>query len=179
MASDFQLRRACHYLRRGGVIVYPTDTIYGLGCDPRNIAAHRRLFDVKHRPQNKSVILLAATRQQLAPYCDASVITGDNDKPTSWILPAALTCPPWLQAADGTVAVRITSHPLVAQLCAGIDSALVSTSANISGHRPACDTVRRHRFFHDRVDAILVDDRYSTWQASRIINLATGTAIRN
>ncbi|MCC6302290.1 MAG: L-threonylcarbamoyladenylate synthase [Gammaproteobacteria bacterium] len=152
MSGDWQLRMAARCVRAGGVIAYPTEAVYGLGCDPLDGDAVFRLLDIKRRPLAQGLILIGADFSQLAPYVGpvpASVMRRVRDTwpgPVTWLLPAAPALPYWLRGAHVTIAVRVTAHPLAAALCRAVGHALVSTSANRHG-RPAARTalqVERH-----------------------------------
>ena len=153
MASTFQIRHAASIIKRGGIIAYPTDTIYGLGCDPLNNAAD-------------SPDILSNIQWQSA-------------EPTTWILPASDKCPLWLRHEDNTVAIRITAHKLVTALCKQLQSALISTSANISGMAPVNDKLGIHRLFRGRVNAILFSDENSTGKPSAVITFSDQSIIRH
>ncbi len=172
MATAFHIRQAAALLRRGGVIVYPTDTIYGLGCDPRNAQAVQRIYRIKQRPGSKSLILLAANAGQLDGLVDLSRLPADfawrDHTPTTWVLPASPRCPHWLRHRDGTLAARITGYPLVQQLCHQLGHAIVSTSANFSGRPPLARKLDLRRVFGPQVDAILHSDTVGTGKASTI-----------
>jgi L-threonylcarbamoyladenylate synthase len=124
-------------LRRGGVLLYPTDTIWGLGCDPRNAEAVTNLFELKGRPADKSLILLAGNVDQV------KAIVGDipnailpelaTDRPTTIVYPSCITLAPGVAGADGSVAIRIAKDPFCQALAAAYGFPIVSTSANISG----------------------------------------------
>lgn len=179
MSTPFQVRRAANIISKGGVILYPTDTIYGLGCNPFDYHAVRRIFRIKRRSGSKTLILAAGTMQQLSACIDVPEGTDlSAPTPTTWIVPANDACPTWLVADDGTIAVRIADHPVIRGLCDATTLPLVSTSANISGRRPVNDPASIHRTFHDRVDAILVGDEHSTGSASTIRFLNSDKVIR-
>ncbi|MFZ2540861.1 MAG: Sua5/YciO/YrdC/YwlC family protein [Gallionella sp.] len=136
-------RRIAAHLRRGGLIAYPTESCYGLGCDPDNRIAVQRLLRLKRRPQYKGLIVIAANYRQVARYLQP--LTSDQQQKLSEAGAQAITClmparrstPRWLCGSHDTLAVRLTAHQQAAQLCRGLHSALVSTSANRSGQRPA------------------------------------------
>lgn len=179
MVPAFRLRHAASTLRAGGVILYPTDTIYGLGCDPFNHQAVSRIYAIKRRSGSKTLILVASERSQLDSCIDVdSNIELQADTPTTWIVPAAYDCPPWLIAEDGTIAVRITRHPVIKALCDTVESPIISTSANISGRRPVRDAASIHASFHGLVDDILVDNSQSTGKPSTIRSLVNDDIIR-
>lgn len=137
MTTAFQLRQAAGRLRAGGLVLYPTEGVWGLGCNPLDPDAVFALLALKARPVSKGLILIADRAQRLAPYVvDLSDLPAPGDQPTTWILPAHVACPWWLTGGRPTLAVRITTHPVAAGLCAHFGGAIVSTSANPGG-RPA------------------------------------------
>ncbi len=136
-------RAIAAHLARGGMIAYPTEFCYGLGCDPRNRNAVMRLLKLKQRPQRKGLILIAGKYSQLAPYLqditftEQATLKADGAKAITWLMPAKPSCPRWLRGAHDTLAVRLTAHFEAAALSNELNMALVSTSANFSGGRPA------------------------------------------
>ena len=146
------VRRLAAHLRRGGLIAYPTESCYGLGCDPRNHRAVQRLLKIKGRPQRKGLILIAGRFDQLASYLQPLTSTQQEElcsggaQAVTFLMPARANCPRWLRGMYDTLAVRITAHPQATALCNALDMALVSTSANRSGDKPArthVDCLRR------------------------------------
>lgn len=132
-------------LDQGQVIAYPTEAVYGLGCDPFDEAAFNRLLDLKQRPIEKGVILIAANVAQIkdlalifdqawSKYVLESWQTAY--RPTTWVLPATQAVPRWITGGRETVAIRVTHHPEVKALCEAFGGPLVSTSANLSGQLP-------------------------------------------
>lgn len=150
-------RAVAAHLARGGLIAYPTESCYGLGCDPRNRAAVLRLLKLKRRPQHKGLILIAGRYAQLAPWLmplgpdDRDTLRRDGAQAITWLMPAKPGCPHWLRGEHDTLAVRITAHRQAAMLCNGLGTALVSTSANRSGGRPARTAAQCRRLFGDAV----------------------------
>ena len=139
---DFQLRRARSYIQAGAVIAYPTEAVYGLGCDPLNPSAVQRLIQLKQRSAHKGLIILASHPAQLLPYVDwrgewiQQVLTSWPG-PYTWLLPALPNLPYGLQGKHQTIACRVTAHPIAAALCETVGHAVVSTSANQSGKAAA------------------------------------------
>lgn len=127
------------HLRHGGVIAYATESCYGLGCDPRNYQAVRRLLRLKGRPAKKGLILIGANLPQLeafvAPLSEQEKISLERywPGPVTLLMPAAHRTPKWLTGQHASIAVRVTAHPDAAYLCRQLDMALVSTSANRAG----------------------------------------------
>lgn len=141
--SGWKQRCAYQHLRDGGLVVYPTEGVYGLGCDPDNPDAVARLLRLKRRPAHKGLILIAASEAQLTGYArfdgtemrDRVMATWPG--PVTWVLPAGERLPVWISGEHDSVAVRLTSHPLAADLCRAAGKPLVSTSANLAGQTPA------------------------------------------
>jgi L-threonylcarbamoyladenylate synthase len=131
----------------GGLIAYPTEAVYGLGCDPCDADAVRRILAIKGRSEDKGLILIAAGFEALAPFVEVldaermAEIRASWPGPNTWLLPARHDTPCWLTGRYDTLAVRVTAHPIAAALCRAWSclggGALVSTSANRSGRVPA------------------------------------------
>jgi L-threonylcarbamoyladenylate synthase len=146
-------RRLAAYLKRGGVIAYPTESCYGFGCDPRNRRAVRRILGLKQRPQKKGLILIASDYGQVTPYIRPLTAAGqqklvsDGAQAITYLMPVKPSCPRWLRGAHDTLAVRMTAHPFAKGLCRSAGSALVSTSANRSGMRATKTYAECQRLF--------------------------------
>lgn len=149
--------RLAAHLRRGGLIAYPTESCYGLGCDPDNRAAVLRLLKLKQRRQRKGLILIAARFKQVARYlrpltpAQQQRLQEAGAQAITYLMPSKPSCPRWLRGAHDTLAVRLTAHRQAVQLCHGANSALVSTSANRSGQRPAKTYAQCRRLFGSKV----------------------------
>lgn len=133
-----EIEKAAEVIRNGGVILYPTDTIWGLGCDPANEAAVEKIFRIKHRTENASLIVLVSTEQLLNHYVDLIPeicydLMDMATSPLTIIYPKGRKVAPKVLAADGSIAVRKTDHEFCAKLMQRTRCGLVSTSANISG----------------------------------------------
>lgn len=170
------------WLKSGGLIAYPTESCYGLGCDPMNRRAVEKILKLKGRGAAKGLILVAANRHQLRPYATRTAIEAAWKKglwpgPVTWVLPAAKACPAWLTGGRDTVAVRITAHPDAANLCKSTGMALVSTSANKSSDQPARTAAECSALFgrHVRVLPGRVGARQ---RPSTLIDLASGKVLR-
>jgi L-threonylcarbamoyladenylate synthase len=177
-------RGFAYYLRTGGVIAYPTESVFGLGCDPSNRIAVHRVLRIKGRPQRKGLILIASDLAQLAPYIapltteqQQRLAQSSQTRPYTWVVPRAADCPRWLTGQHLSVAVRLTAHPLSRKLCRDSGTALVSTSANRSGGRPVKTTRDCLRRFGSQARVI----RGRTGGAKRpstIADLLTGRILR-
>lgn len=133
--------QAATAMHGGGVIAYPTEGVWGLGCNPMDDAAVTRLLTIKQRDIAKGLILIAADETQLTPYIDLSSLPPDRlaevraswPGPNTWIVPASASAPQWITGAHRGIAVRVSAHPDVIALCHAFEGALVSTSANLAG----------------------------------------------
>lgn len=156
MTREEDIRQAVEVLRRGGVILYPTDTIWGIGCDATNAEAVKRVYEIKHRDDSKALICLVDSDARLQRYVrdvpDAAWQLIDAMKesqgegapvsrPVTLILDGAINLAPNLIAEDGSIGIRITNESFSKELCYRFQKALVSTSANISGE-PAAQNYR-------------------------------------
>ena len=155
------LGQAARVLRDGGIVAYPTEAVFGLGCDPANSAAVERLIALKRRDVGKGLILIASKRRQLAPFVAPlseqleAQLEATWPGPVTWLLPTRPDVPHWLHGRHPSIAVRVTAHPLAAALCDAFGGAIVSTSANLAGRPPARSPLRVRRIFGAGVDRIL------------------------
>ncbi|CFB65885.1 sua5 YciO YrdC YwlC family protein [Yersinia enterocolitica] len=139
-------------LQQEEVIAYPTEAVFGLGCDPDSEKAVNALLALKQRPWQKGLILIAANYEQLKPYVDDAALTDSQREtifsvwpgPVTWVIPTRPETPRWLTGSFDSLAVRVSDHPLVQQLCSQYGKPLVSTSANLSGQEP-CRTTEEVR----------------------------------
>ncbi len=144
---DKDIKTAVDVMRRGGVILYPTDTVWGIGCDATNAEAVARVYEIKQRQDSKAMICLVDSEARLQRYVrNVPNVAWDiielATKPVTVVLDNAVNLAPNLLADDGSVALRVTREPFSNQLCYRSQKAIVSTSANISGNPPAsnyCD----------------------------------------
>ncbi len=159
-------------LRQGQVIAYPTEAVFGVGCDPDNSLAIESLLQVKQRPKSKGLILIAADFSQLIPYIAADKLSmeqtqlmldswrdsaGVKDKAAvTWVVPASTRCSDWLTGQFDSIAIRVCDHPVVQQLCLAFGKPITSTSANLSGLEPCRSTAEVRQQLADKV-AVIVD----------------------
>lgn len=183
MASDFSIRHAAHIISHGGIIAYPTETVYGLGCDIYNAAAVEKINLIKQRPRNKQFILLAGNIDQIKPLIKISdeeeSIIKSTTVPTSWIIDASPNAPEWLTDNNNTLTIRISTSHLVKKLCHILGHAIISTSANISGKKPAKTSLDLHMAFHNKVHKILASSNELSGKPSKIIQLCNNRVIRH
>jgi L-threonylcarbamoyladenylate synthase len=183
--SLHRLRLATHHLRSGGVIAYPTEAVYGLGCDPWNAAAVARVLALKHRSIRKGLIVIAAEMAQLTPLISAlpaarqTEILATWPGPHTWLLPPRATTPRWLTGDFDTLAVRVTAHPLAAALCRQFGGAIVSTSANRAHQRPARTALQLRRALGQQPDYCLIGTCGGARQPSTIRDGRSGQLVRS
>ncbi len=151
MTREEDIKNAVEVLRKGGVILYPTDTVWGIGCDATNAEAVKRVYEIKQRDDSKALICLVDSDARLQRYVRnvpdvawqlLDSLKDSDSKPTTLILDGAINLAPNLIAEDGSIGMRITQEPFSKELCYRFQKALVSTSANISGEPAAqnyCD----------------------------------------
>ena len=144
VSSEAVLLEAVRAIRSGGVIAYPTEYCYGLGCDPDCIPAIRRILDIKRRDRGQGLVLIAADINQLKPWVDLTDrsvrerVQATWPGPVTWVVPSKSRASPWLRGGHDNQAVRVTAHPLAVALCRHAQMPLVSTSANRSGRAELC-----------------------------------------
>ncbi len=146
------------HFKNSGVWAYPTEAVFGLGCNPDDEVAVKKLLKIKKRPINKGLILIAADFSQVAKYLkplSKSQLSFTEPSDTTYIFPALDSAPKWLTGKFDSLAIRITQHPLAKEMCHVLDSAVVSTSANLSGQKPAKTTQEVLEQLDSRIDAIL------------------------
>ena len=173
-------------LKQGEVIAYPTEAVYGLGCDPDNQQAVNAILAIKQRPVSKGLILIAANYAQLRPYIDEDKLTESQLQhaqsywpgPYTLVMPAKQSTPKWLTGQFSTIAVRVSAHPVVKQLCLAYGRALVSTSANLSGQAAINQRQVLEQQLGDKVAHIVPGEPNSNLQPSRIIDAISGKIYR-
>jgi len=173
-------------LRLGEVIAYPTEAVFGLGCDPDNEQAIQRLLSLKQRLEQKGLIIIAADVGQLANYIASDQISDEMwlratstwPGPVTWLMPALPTISKLLTGDHDTVAVRVTAHPVARQLCEHFGKPIVSTSANISGSIPARSVEELNQQFNSGLSCIVGGDVNQQASASEIRDLVTNKVIR-
>lgn len=182
--SAFGLRQAIRVLHRGGIIAYPTEAVYGLGCDPMNAEAVYRLLALKQRAVEKGLILVAAELQQLLPYMlpldteQQATLQASWPGPNTWVVPAREEVPVWIRGTHSGLAVRVSAHPLVRELCKSFGGPIISTSANISGHPAASSPLAVRRSFGTQVDYIIHAALGGAHRPSQIRDLLSGAVLR-
>lgn len=185
MPSAFQLRRACEVLSRGGIVAYPTEAVFGLGCDPSNDWAIRDLLELKQRDWRKGLIVLASSIDQLDQWVDWGedrryriMLEARWPGPETWLLPAQPAVSPWLRGEHDTLAVRVSDHPVASALAAAWGGGLVSSSANRSQAQPARSVIALRARFGMDTPFILPGQVGCLYQPTPIRDIRTGLRLR-
>ncbi len=179
-----QILQAVQVLRQGGIIAYPTEAVYGLGCDPLQEHAVKRLLALKKRPVSKGLILIAASLTQLTPYLAPIPVPRMQEVlstwpgPVTWLFPASSQVPAWICGDYDTVAVRVTAHPVVQQLCTQFGHAMVSTSANRSQEPPAKTADEVAIIFPSGIDVIVRGKVGGLGKPTEIRDAISGVVLR-
>lgn len=170
---------------QGRVFAYPTEAVFGLGCDPDNESAVIELLRLKQRSMTKGLILVARTYSQLLAYVDDNAIPMDRRTeifsswpgPNTWLLPASKTAPRWITGGSALIAVRVSHHPVIQALCELFQKPLVSTSANISTYPAAVTSDEVTAQFADKV-ILIAGELGGALKPSQIRDGNTGKVIR-
>lgn len=180
---------AAECLKQGQVLAYPTEAVWGLGCDPYNQQAFLEILRLKQRPIEKGVILLAANLTQVesllanldheirAQVIESWTHQDPTQRATTWLLPTTEEIPSWIKGNHPKVAVRVTNHPLCVALCSAFDRFIVSTSANPAGLEPARSLQEAMQYFQQDLN-YLNGDLGLSCEPSRILDAETGAVIR-
>ncbi|MBY5994188.1 L-threonylcarbamoyladenylate synthase [Ferrimonas balearica] len=187
MSRLVTINQAAQIIAEGGVVAYPTEAVFGLGCDPRHPDAVQRLLAIKQRPVEKGLILIAASYGQLLPYVDDTALTPQRRRavlsrwpgPTTWVMPAKASVPDWVTGQFESLAVRVTEHPVAADLCCAFGAPLVSTSANLTGEPPARTADEVLQALGDRIDGVVIGDVGGRESPSTILDALTEQVLRS
>ncbi|TLX56364.1 tRNA threonylcarbamoyladenosine biosynthesis protein RimN [Stutzerimonas nosocomialis] len=183
MISSWRVKQAARVVWAGGVIAYPTEAVWGLGCDPWDSDAVHRLLALKERPVDKGLILIADNHHQFdflledLPDAWLDKLSSTWPGPNTWLVPHQNRLPQWITGQHDTVALRVTDHPLIGELCA-LTGPLVSTSANPAGRPAARSRLRVEQYFPRELDAVLNGPLGGRRHPSTIRDLRSGEVIR-
>ena len=181
------INQAAQVLQQGGVIAYPTEAVYGLGCDPENLAAVKKILALKQRDKDKGLILVAANLEQLKRYIqpleddiEEKILQSwnNNSMAVTWLVPVKDSTSVYLKGQFDTLAVRVSEHPVVKELCIAFDGAIVSTSANISTQEAARSSEQVKQIFGQRIDLIVEGETNPNAHPSEIRDALTNKIIR-
>ena len=176
------ITRAAESLLHGGVIAYPTEGVFGLGCLPNDTGALSRLLSIKQRSPSKGLILLASNAAQLDGWISLPdgihIPAPDPSHPITWIVPASDSLSSTIKGEHSGIAVRVSSNPIAAAICDAVNSPIISTSANLAGEAPAKDSKALRRTFAALVDYIVPGECGPADGPSEIRDLISGQIIR-
>ncbi|GLQ98312.1 L-threonylcarbamoyladenylate synthase [Dyella mobilis] len=181
-----QLDQAASALHAGGVLAYPTEAVFGLGCDPHNRQAFERIFALKQRPATQGVLLIAADFADVERYVDLpkvprgvlAQVQASWPGPFTWIFPRSAEVPEWVAGAHAGIALRVSAHAPAIALCRAFGGALVSTSANPHGQPPARDLATLDEYFGAALDGAVDAPLGGASQPTTIRDALTGAIIR-
>lgn len=183
--ADPHLNQAVAVLRSGGVIAYPTEAVWGFGCDPDNEDAVQRILDIKQRPREKGLLLVAADLQQIHSLIDdlaaekRALLEESWPGHVTWLIPDPYDrYPKWIKGEHASIAIRVSAHPLVHDLCVEFGKPIVSTSANRASEPEIKSRSKVEQQFMDSIDYILEGDLGDADSPSSIRDLETGKIIR-
>ncbi len=183
MISRWKIMQATQVLQQGGVIIYPTESIFGIGCDATNLTAVDRLLNLKQRSFDKGLILLVSDISQVQHYIQPltapqlAQINAPQTRATSWLLPAQKHVSPLIKGVHPKLAVRITRHPVAKALCQQLGNPIVSTSCNKSGKPVSTNAANCRIHWLHQVDHFIAGE-CGGQAASQIIDLESGKLIR-
>lgn len=180
------VRIAAQTIKQGGVVAYPTEAVWGLGCDPFNDHAAFNILFLKKRAPEKGLILVASKISQFnfilndLPSGYITTLKKSWPGPNTWIIPNNGTIPDWISGEHSGVALRVSNHPLVRAICDSYGGPIVSTSANPQGKPAATHQWQVHRYFHDdrRLDYTTKGTTGGNKTPSTIRDILTGNIIR-
>lgn len=184
LLKDNQIDLAVTYLKQGKVIAYPTESVFGLGCDPDNIDAVSRLLQIKHRALDKGFILIGSSWEQIQPlvmYLQPDLLTrvfATWPGPITWLFPASKHAPFWITGNRDSIAVRVTAHPIAKALCEKFGGPIISTSCNKSGDPPARDVRSIQLTLSNTVDCVIDGKLGGRLRPTEIRDALTGEVIR-
>ncbi len=182
MKTIVNLDEARKEIQQGSVLAYPTEAVYGLGCDPFNEYAVHRILELKQRSIIQGMIVIISNWSQLWPLIDAvspaalKAVEATWPGPTTWIFPRSPLVPDWVSGKYPSIAIRMTAHPIAAQLCATMP--VVSTSANLHGQEPARDVIELQSQFPMGIDGIVAGSLGHATKPSAIYDLLSGACLR-
>lgn len=183
--SLLTVEQAVQCLHDGKIIAYPTEAVFGLGCDPGNETAVRQLLSLKGRPATVGLILIADQLERFDPYIkpvSAALHRRAGSSwpgPVSWLFPRADSVPDWLAGNHDTIALRLTAHPVCRALCAAFEAAIVSTSANPSSSEPAGSAEQVEEYFSSSLGGIVEGALGKDRKPSEIRDLVSGAVLRS
>lgn len=183
--GNLALSSACDCLQQGKLVAYPTEAVWGIGCDPYNEAAVTKILTIKQRPVDKGLILVAAEIAQISDLVEdlsevqLRLLTESWPGPITWLIPDPKNLyPAWIKGSHNSVAIRVSAHPLVKMLCLKFGKPIVSTSANQAGEEEIRTKHVLEAQFADKIDYILDGELGDQSSPSQIKDLVSGKTLR-
>ncbi|WP_432697115.1 L-threonylcarbamoyladenylate synthase [Marinobacterium sp. YM272] len=184
--NEWHIRQAVRVLQAGGIIAYPTEAVWGLGCDPFNPRAVERLLAIKRRPEYKGLILAAAGEGQIEPLLaplsaeQRQLLSETWPGPNTWLIPDPKNLiPRWVKGQHRGVAVRVSDHPVVRALTLAYGGPIVSTSANVSAAAPAKTKLKVRTYFGSDVDFVVDGELGDLKKPTTIRDLSDSRVVRS
>ena len=171
---------ASEIIKNGGNAIYPTEGIYGIGCDPFNKSSVEKIFDIKGRDLTKNFIILASKISYLNRIVDNTLLEHKelvDGSFTTWVVPMSKDCPPWL-GTNKSIAIRVTNHPVVDELCENLNGPIISTSANYSNQQYINNITTIENIFDGKIDCIVKGALGSEKKSSMIKDILTSEILR-
>lgn len=181
----FHPKRAAATVFAGGVIAYPTEGVFGLGCDPFNADAVGRILDIKKRPMHKGLILIGASLEQFRPYLvnltpeQEQKLNDSWPGATTWVVPHNGRLPEWVTGNRDSVAIRVTNHPVANAICSELNMPIVSTSANRSGRTPVETRLQARIQLGQELDYVVPGNVLTPGKTSQIKDLISNIQYRS
>lgn len=178
------VEEAAERMHSGAVVAYPTEAVFGLGCDPANEAAVRRILSLKHRPESMGLILIGSDFEQFTPWVEAvepACLQRALDSwpgPVTWLFPRAAGVPGFIAGEHPTVAIRVTAHPVSRALCEAFGGPVVSTSANPHSAPPARSSGEVEEYFGSFIAGIVAGGLGGREECSEIRDVRSGAVLR-
>jgi L-threonylcarbamoyladenylate synthase len=187
MALMLTVDQGAAVMRNGGVVAYPTEAVWGLGCDPFDRGAVERLLAIKRRPVDKGLILLAAAYELLEPLLESralprwrlEAVLESWPGPHTWLMPCLPAMPAWLRGEHATLAVRVSAHPVAAALSAAFGGPIVSSSANRAGEPPPRTREAIDPELEAMLDGVVEGETGTLAAPTPIRDAATGASVRD
>jgi len=179
---SLELKKIHKILVNGGVIAYPTESVFGLGCDPSNKQAVARILEIKNRTLEKGFVLLTPSIARISGWVkmdkkQLTTFSSPSKRPTTYIVPASVVAPKWL-AVKNTLAIRLTNDPFIKSISDMLGLPIVSTSANLHGENPCKSAEEVQKTMGSQLDYIVFKQTGPFNNPSTIVDLSSGKTIR-
>jgi len=177
-----ELKKIHEILVDGGVIAYPTESVFGLGCDPSNEQAITKILEIKKRTLEMGFVLLTPNIEIVSDWVNMSnkqlkIFSSSSKRPTTYIVPASVAAPKWL-AVKNTLAIRLSNDPFIKNICGLLGLPIVSTSANLHGENPCKSAEEVQKIMGSQLDYIVFKQTGPFNNPSTIVDLSSGKTIR-